>query len=56
MTDLVRMSHPDHGAAGPVSRYAFEKIWQPKGWVLVEDDGSSPAPRRRSSRPKKEES
>lgn len=48
MSDLVKMTHPELGEAGPVTRHAFETVWGPKGWTLVEDDKTISQPARRS--------
>lgn len=48
MKDLVKMTHSDFGDAGPVTRHAFETVWAPKGWTLVEDDKTTGRPARRT--------
>lgn len=36
---MIRMTHPDlpEASAAVASEKAFERIWEPKGWQLVED-------------------
>lgn len=37
---LIRMTHPELPDASPAvtSEKAFARIWEPKGWVRVEED------------------
>lgn len=49
MADMVKMTHPELGEAGPVSRAAFDNIWEPKGWK-VQDPEAAPARKGRTKR------
>lgn len=47
--ERVRISHPDiEGVGGPVSRTAFEQVWEPKGWRIVADDKPSKSTTKRA--------
>ncbi len=34
----LRMRNPGDGSVGEATQLAFERVWEPKGWTLVEDD------------------
>jgi hypothetical protein len=37
--ELVYIVHPDVDAlGGPVPRYAFDEVWEPKGWKIAGDE------------------
>jgi hypothetical protein len=37
----MKMRNPGDGSVGETNQQAFEKVWQPKGWTLVEDTTES---------------
>ena len=53
MADMVMMTHPEHGEAGPVTRRAFDTLWTDKGWTLQQETKTT-KPRRSSAKTTKE--
>jgi hypothetical protein len=53
----VRMKHPETGGEAEATEAAFDEVWQPKGWEIVErySDPSAPTIESRLSKLTKDE-
>lgn len=56
MADMVKMTHPDLGEAGPVTQRAFDTVWAPKGWTAVKDEKTTSPARRSRAKTSEEQS
>jgi hypothetical protein len=53
--DMVMMTHPDAGDAGPVTRQAFDTVWADLGWTIKPDDEDSKPARKSRAKTSEEQ-
>lgn len=46
----VTMHNPQSGVTQRASQDAFERVWSPQGWVLVEEPAEDKSPRKKAEK------